>query len=214
MVRMWLPSALLALVVSLPAPASAQAARNIYCCEDVQGQSICGDALPVACYGRAFREISPRGTVVRSVSAPLTPEEAARMEAENRRKAREEALVRQQRRMDAALLETYRSLDDIDAREARALADVELSIADIRTRQAELAKERTALDAEIAWYGADPVPEALRMSSRALELELRSYQRVLDAKRAEKEAIQERYATDRRRYAELIAGQGQANRTR
>ena len=33
--------------------------RSIYCC-DVGGQPVCGDIPPAACYGRAYREMSPR----------------------------------------------------------------------------------------------------------------------------------------------------------
>ena len=34
--------------------AQAPRARMIYCC-DVGGQPVCGDILPEACYGRAYR---------------------------------------------------------------------------------------------------------------------------------------------------------------
>ncbi|HRG71572.1 MAG TPA: hypothetical protein PLH95_08025, partial [Thauera aminoaromatica] len=44
---------------------------SIYCC-DVGGQPVCGDILPAACYGRAYREMSPSGIVRRTVPAPLT----------------------------------------------------------------------------------------------------------------------------------------------
>ena len=57
--------------------AQAQAGgRTTYCC-DVGGQPVCGDILPAACYGRAYREMSPSGLVRRTVAAPLTPQEIA-----------------------------------------------------------------------------------------------------------------------------------------
>ena len=60
---------------------------SIYCC-DVGGQPVCGDILPAACYGRAYREMSPSGTVRRTVAAPLTPDEIAqRAAAEHKRRA-------------------------------------------------------------------------------------------------------------------------------
>ena len=61
---------------ALPGAVQAQAqagGRTTYCC-DVGGQPVCGDILPAACYGRAYREISPSGLVRRTVAAPLTPE--------------------------------------------------------------------------------------------------------------------------------------------
>ncbi|AUN95932.1 hypothetical protein [Pseudazoarcus pumilus] len=210
MAWIWLPSLTVAAAAAfLPAPAEAQAGRVIFCCEDAQEQSICADTLPPACYGRAYREISPRGLVVRHVAAPLTVEEQARLEAENRRRARQEALERQQRNMDNALLETYRGLNDIDMREALALEDVERSIADIHERRRGLMAERRALEEEIAALPADQDVEPLNRSLRAVDSELRSYQRLLEAKQAERESIQARYAADRRRYAELIAERAQ-----
>lgn len=200
-----LPSMLIVALLLWPALTSAQGnSRNIYCCENAEGRSICGDVLPLACYGRAYREISPRGSVVRSVAAPLTAAEAARLEAENRIRERKEAEQRQQRRFDSALLETYRSLEDIDTREARAVEDVDTTIVDIRKRQTELEAERAMLERRIAEAGAE-VPPSLRHARRAVDAEHASYVRILEAKRSEKRAVLERYATDRRRYAELMA---------
>ena len=34
-------------------------AKIVYCC-DVGGQPVCGDILPAACYGRAYREVLGR----------------------------------------------------------------------------------------------------------------------------------------------------------
>lgn len=145
--------------------------------------------------------------VLRFVAAPLTPDQQAKLEAERRKRERENAMIRQQRRFDAALLETYRGLGDIDAREARALEDVERSIAGIHERRAALGVEREDIIRDIAVLPNQDTPEAdaLKRSLRAVESEINSYQRLLEAKRAERESIQARFATDRRRYAELIA---------
>src|SRR5690606_7167224 len=116
MASTWLPRVLCLLVWLLPSLAAANKG-NIYCCQGASGQSICADVLPHACYGREYREISPRGTVLRVVAAPLTREERARLEAARQLEAEQEAKRELQRRTDTALLETYGGLDDIDARE-------------------------------------------------------------------------------------------------
>ncbi|WP_332670632.1 hypothetical protein [Aromatoleum sp.] len=193
--------ALATLPVAMPAPASG----TIYCCEDANRRPICADTLPPACYGRAYREISSQGHVRRHVAAPLTPEEAAKRDAEAQRRKDEEARRLKQRRVDQALLQTYTSLTDIDNREARAVAEVERDIEPIRVREAELAAERRRL----AETGGDP--EAARPSAtlQALDAELASLRTVVDVKQREIEAIRARFAADRRRYAELLAnGEG------
>ena len=200
-------SLLVVAVWSLSSTAFAQ--RTIYCCDDDQGRPICGDLLPSACFGRAYREISPQGLVRRHVAAPLTAEEIARRDAEERRRKEEEARLAVQRRLDEALLETYMSLDDIDVREERALAEVERTVVDVRQREQDLIERREELRREVEFYRDRDVPRELASEIRLIETELTAYQNVIAAKEAEKDAIRTRFASDRRRYAELLAtGQG------
>lgn len=193
------------LLISLEAAAQQPGERNIYCCDDAQGRPVCGDILPSACYGQAYRVISPQGTVRRHVAAPLTPEEIARRDAEEKARKEEEARLLAQRRLDEALLETYKSLEDIDDREERALADVERSVEDIRAREVELIEQRGRYRQEAEFYEGREPPRELTTALRLIETELMAYRSVIDAKELEKSAIRARYAADRRRYAELIA---------
>ncbi len=198
-------------LLAVPLPAAAQGGRTIYCCVDANSRTECGDVLPAVCYGRAYREISPQGTVRRHVAAPLTRDEIARREAEERRRKEEEERLLKQRRLDQALLETYESLEDIDARQDRALAEVERSMRDTREREAELLAERRRVEEEAASYRDREVPREIADRLRILEGELASYRSVLEVKAREIDAIRERFAKDRRRYAELIA-EGQHRR--
>lgn len=206
MVFLRLVSLFAAMALLVPLEASAQAReRNIYCCDDPQGRPVCGDILPSVCYGQAYRVISPQGTVRRHVAAPLTPEEIARRDAEEKVRKEEEARVLAQRRLDEALLETYKSLEDIDVREERALADVERSVEDIREREMELVEQRGRYRQEAEFYEGRDLPRELTTALRLIETELMAYRSVIDAKELEKSAIRARYAADRRRYAELVA---------
>ena len=112
-------------------------AASIYCC-DVGGQPVCGDILPAACYGRAYREMSPSGIVRRSVPAPLTADEIAQRAAAEHKRRAEEAERMRQLRLDQALLETYRSVQDLDSRRDRELRDLDRSIRELRARESEL----------------------------------------------------------------------------
>jgi hypothetical protein len=197
---------LVAAALALPLAAVAQTGgRSILCCDDANGRPVCGDVLPPVCYGRAYREISPQGTVRRHVAAPLTRQEIARRDAEEQRRKEEEARRLKQRRLDEALLETYKSLEDIDVRQERALAEVERSLEGLRAREAELLAQRTEVEAEMEFYRERDVPRALVNRMRDVESELVSQRSVLEAKKREKDAIHARFAADRRRYAELIA---------
>lgn len=204
MASTWLPKTLLALMLALPAVASASKG-SIYCCQAANGQSVCGDPLPQACYGREYREMSPRGTVLRVIAAPLSAEERSRQDAEKRRLADEEVEREKQRRLDTALLETYRSPADIDARETRALADIDKSIGEIRQRLGELDEEQVKLDALLSSMSPDQVTTRHRLARSDIDNERATYQRLLVARQNEREAVRKQYAQDRRRYAELLA---------
>lgn len=193
--------ALLLAIVS----SAAMAQKTIYCCDDDRGRPICGDVLPAACFGKAYREISPQGTVRRHVAAPLTAEEIARRDAEEQRRREEEARLAIQRRQDQALLETYQSLDDIDYLEARALAEVDREMLVIEEREQELAVQRERLEQESEFYVGRDMPREISTGLRLIDTELAAYRSVRDSKEAEKQSIRERFAADRRRYAELIA---------
>lgn len=201
MASTWLPRSVLLVLLGLPALAGAQS--NIYCCQSASGQSICGDVLPQACFGREYREISPRGVVLRVVGAPLTAEQRARLAEEKRLQAIEDEEREKQRRIDTALLETYRSRADIDRREASSLADIDSVIRDIRERLVELDEEQQRLDALIASLKPEQITNRHRLARSDIDNERATYQRLLESKIKERLAVKERYAADRKRFVEI-----------
>lgn len=198
----------LALVMPGVAVAQQQTRGSVYCCDDNQGRPVCGDVLPSVCFGRAYRVLSPQGSLLREIAAPLTPEEVATREAEAERQRAEETRRMRQQRLDEALLETYRGLEDIDMREARALAEAEHGVIELRRREAELIEAQEDLKLQIESHADGEVPRELATELRLVESELNAYQGVIRAKDAEKEAIRARYAADRERYRELTEGEG------
>ena len=198
----WLAVAWLALL--LPA-AAGHAQPNILCCDDARGRPICGDTLPAACFGQAYREISAQGIVLRLVAAPPTPEDIARRHAEAQRSREEQERLQSQRRLDRALLETYPSLADIDAREARSLAEIDQALALIALRERELDAQRLQLLREIEFYAGHQPPRELSSNLRSVDTERAAYENVRNAKHTEREGVRARFAADRQRYVELIA---------
>lgn len=178
---------------------------TIYCC-DVGGQPVCGDILPAACYGRAYREMSPSGVVRRTVAAPLTPEEIAQRAAAEHRRRGEEAERMRQLRLDQALLETYRSLQDLDNRRDRELRELDRSISELRARESELLEHQRALIDEATRTDKSEVAASLEADIRLLDSEIVAQSSVIAAKLRERGAVVERFEEHRRRYVELTAG--------
>lgn len=196
---------LLTAAPELHAQAGNGRSKTIFCCEDDNGRPVCGDVLPSQCYGRAYREMTPQGVVRRQVSAPLTKAELAEREAEARARAVAEARERIQRRQDEALFETYPTLDAIDEREARALAEVDRSVEAVLLREQELLEQRKRFDEETEFYRGRDLPRDLKSALQVIDSELASHKEFIKQKDAERAAIRDRFNADRLRYIELLA---------
>jgi len=177
--------------------------KSVLCCEDENGRPVCGDVLPTACYGRAYREMSPSGTVLRHVAAPLSPDEVTKRRAEalRQKEANEKALV--QRRLDRVLMEMYSSLEEIDLSEKRALAALEKDLEDMRSHELELRKREATLQHEKQLYSDSELPAKLTQELASVTQEREAYRKLITAKESERAAMRERYIQDRKRFAEL-----------
>ncbi|MBK7025170.1 MAG: hypothetical protein IPH41_17360 [Sulfuritalea sp.] len=49
------------LLLALAGLGSSLCGRLDLCCHDEAGRQVCGDVLPAACYGRAYRELGDTG---------------------------------------------------------------------------------------------------------------------------------------------------------
>jgi hypothetical protein len=188
--------------ITLPVGAQTSPKGTVFCCAD-NGHQVCGDVLPLQCYGKGYREVSPQGTVRRLVEAPLTPEQLARREAEERARRAEIASRRAENRRNQSLLETYSSVADIETRRDRALEVVALELKQAEARRALMLKKREGLNREAEFYQKREMPPALAASLRESDGELNAQSLLVEAKRRDIEAIRTRYEQDRARYIML-----------
>ena len=194
---------LVSLLLAMPlAHAQTASKGTVYCCTD-NGHQVCGDVLPPQCFGKSYREMSPQGTVRRTVEAPLSPEQLARREAEERARRAEVARQRAEMRRNQSLLETYSSVADIDSRRDRAIESVELELRQAEARHAQLMKKRTGLLREAEVFQKRAMPPALAASLRESDSELGAQNSIMEAKRRDIEAIRNRFEQDRSRYIAL-----------
>lgn len=192
------------LLFSMLAP-SAHAAKS-YCCSDERGRQVCGDSLPRECFGRAYREVSERGTTIRQVEAPLTPEQQAQRDAELAAKKKAERAAMEEQRKNQALLNTYASEKDVDVARTRALADVENRTKEVQAKYNEAVKRKQKLDGELEFYKKKPVPPELSEQFKASEAEIKAQQNAIEAKKKEMEQVRIRFEDEKKRYLELIHG--------
>jgi hypothetical protein len=191
------------LLLVLVGAESSLAAPSIFCCINEAGRQVCGDVLPAACYGRAYRELSYSGRTARTVEAPLTGEQRVQRAAEEQRRSEQERLLNEQRRKDQALLNTYGSEKDIEIMRSRAERDLATAIKAAEERIAEIRRQRKKFEDEAEFYKKRQLPADVAKGLRDADQEIRAQESVIESKKKDLEAIRLKYDEDLRRFVEL-----------
>ncbi|MFM9970598.1 MAG: DUF4124 domain-containing protein [Burkholderiales bacterium] len=180
----------------------AQAQQKIYRCVDAKGKTYVTQTPPQECLGKTTQELSSQGRVVKE-NRVLTQEQLDAIETEKKLKAEQDKQLSEERRKNAALLNTYSSAKDIDEARARALKQAEEAIKQIESRIGGAQKRRDGLEKEKEFYAKATPPPKLQQDIQNTDVELKNQRELLDAKRKEIDTINTRYDVDKRRYTEL-----------
>lgn len=183
---------------------SSVAAPRIFCCHDDTGKQVCGDILPSACYGRAYRELGQSGRTARVVEAPLTAAERAAKAAEERQRQERERELNEQRRKDQALLNTYGNEKDIELMRSRALHDLDTAIAAAEERIAEIRRRRKKFENEAEFYQGRRLPADVAKGLRDADYEIRAQEAVIESKKRDQGTVRLKYDEDLRRYLDIL----------
>lgn len=182
-----------------------------YRCVTKAGRKYYGSTIPPQCKGELIDALSAQGTVLFRIDPPLTPEQRAAKEAEQKKAAEAEAAKREagrqaelQARRDRALLQTYADESDIERVRRRALASNREATAQVEARIAELKQRQAQLAKEAAKYGtlAD-APEKLQQDAKAMAYDLSLQEQLLESRKQEAAEINARYDEEKRKYREL-----------
>jgi valyl-tRNA synthetase len=203
--------ALLGAVGAVPA-AGAESGR-LYCCTDAAGLYVCGDILPQACYGRAYRELGANGRTLREFAAPLSAEQLAeqraRQAAEDERRKQEAIVQKEQQIKDEALLATYSNLNDIETMRKRALGDAGQVINNAETRIAEIRALRKKYEDEAEFYQKKMMPPEIEKGLADSEFEIKAQESIIEAKKKDLADIEAKYDEDRKRFLDLRRSKNQ-----
>jgi uncharacterized protein involved in type VI secretion and phage assembly len=179
------------------------AQTRIYTCKDASGKTITSDRPLPECQGREGRVLSGQGATVQKIDAPLTPEQIAAREAEQQKKREEEERRREQLRKDKALLNTYSSLDDIESKRQRALAQVEREMRESERRVSLLERQASENRAEAEFYKKKALPPELKRRVDENEAALKAEKGLHGSKKGEVGHVNVKFDEDRKRYIEL-----------
>lgn len=193
----------LGLLLALAGFGSSHAASRIYCCHDASGKQVCGDTLPAACYGRAYRELGDSGRTANVVEAPLTREQRAARAVEERQRQERERILNEQNRKDQALLNTYASVKDIEVLRNRAESELVAAITAAEERIAEIRKHRQKFEKEAEFYRNRSLPVEVAKGLRDADYEISALESVIESKKKDREVTRAKYDEDLRRFIEI-----------
>jgi hypothetical protein len=137
------------------------AAQYLYVCT-VNGHTITGQLPPLECKNVEVRELNTDGTTHKIIAAPRNAEQIKRDRQAEEERMRQEEAQRAEARKDRALLETYSSVDEIEAARKRALAGQQMLVDRADSRIAQYKKEKKRLDDEAEFYVKHEMPRKLK----------------------------------------------------
>jgi len=196
----------LALALAAGAALAQEKKGRIVCWKDKSGKVVgCGDKVPVEFQDSATREMDRTGVTRATTESAedaakrrAKEQEAAKLKVEDQKRAAE------QKRQDAALLNTFSNEKEIDQKRDRDLAQLDLQMSQMKVslknaadRHAEV-KVRSDAAAKDK-KGADALKEELTKA----ESDKQRLENAVNAKEKEKEDIKQRYAEQKRRFLEL-----------
>ena len=197
----------LALAWLMPGTAYAAQQGKIVCWKDAAGKVIgCGDKVPPEYQSSGTKELDSRG-VTRGTTESAEEvnkrrqkeQEAARVKGEEQRKSVD------QKRQDAALLETYSNEKEIDLKRDRDLQVLDLQIEQLTMSHMNATQRHTDTQARVdaAEKSKKPVSAQLKDELARATADKERFEKGIEAKNQEKEALRNRYAEQRKRYIEL-----------
>ncbi len=192
-----------------PAPGTAV---DIYVCTDDQGRRITADRPIRECMDRPQRILNPDGSQRGVKNPPMTAQERAAKEAQERQAAEEAAAKAEAVRRDRNLLSRYRNEDMHRAARESALDPVRLTMDLTETRLAQLRRERRALDEEIRAQqakekGSKDTPAGLRQQLEANDAATQGQRDITQTQKAELDRINRIYHIELERLKRLWAGE-------
>jgi hypothetical protein len=201
----------LAAACVLPAQAQRNAPRSstttmIYSCTAPDGRRITSDRLISECVGLEQRVLNRDGTVRMVVTPPLSSEDAARKEMQERRAAAERMARQEDSRRDRNLMARYVDESAHQRARAAALETVRQAIAASEARLAELAADRKKLDTEAEFYRNKALPPKLREAFDANEASAEAQRALSATQKAELDRVNKLYDAELDRLKKLRAG--------
>ncbi|MDX1519468.1 MAG: hypothetical protein R3318_05050 [Gammaproteobacteria bacterium] len=189
----------LIMIFSLPASA------RIKCWTNNEGVRECGKTVPPEYAQQGHEELTKHGTVADKQERAKTEEELAKLEEEKERMREEKERLKEQKKHDQILIDTFTSVEDIEAVRDDKIAALDTTISLTNKRMEKIQEDldkRVKRAAAQERSGKEP-SEKLLDSISSLKRQIKDNEAFIAEKRAEQEQIRQSFASDIARFKEL-----------
>lgn len=176
--------------------------RDTYSCKSETGRLITTDRIG-DCHGKETRVIGTDGRTVRTIAAPLTQEQKDALAATARQKKEEDVKRRELKRVDDALLDTFRNVDDLEVKRVRALDQIKQDLAGSQGRMERMKKLHAEYLQEAEFYKNKPLPPDLKRKVDDNDAAMKGEQNTMTSKQNEVVQVNTRFDSDKKRLIEL-----------
>jgi hypothetical protein len=168
---------------------------GIYVCIDGKGRKLTSDRPIPECIDREQRELSPSGSVRRTIAPTLTAQERAAIEEKQKLAQAETTKQQEDKRRDKALLSRFPNREAHDRVRADSLVQINEFIAAARAEMTQVLKQRKQLDVEMEFYKADPTkaPIALKRQYESSDASMAMQHSYIKEQEAEKNRVNARF---------------------
>jgi hypothetical protein len=201
------PGTAVGLLLATGGLAEAFAQAGIYTCIDAKGRRITSDRPIAECLDREQKELTPAGTVKRTLRPTLTAEEAAAEQVRQRQAAEERARLEEEKKRERALLARYPDRKAHDIERSKALVAVDLVIVAAQKRVTELEASHRKLAEEAEFYKPDPskMPPKLKREIELNEQDQAAQRRFIANQNQEKQRVNSRFDEELARLQQIWA---------
>ena len=112
--------------------------------------------------------------------------------------------MREQKRKDQALLDTYGTEKDLELLRRRAEQDVKTSIKAAEEKIVEVQGQRKKFENEAEFYKKKQMPALVEKGLRDADAEIEALQSVIASKKRDLESVRLKFDEDQRRFRELM----------
>ena len=197
-------------VAGLSLLAATASAQRIYCYDDANGRRVCGDSLPPEA-ARFDREVrNDQGVVIGRERGEISAEEQRALEQERRLEAERQREADERRRYGQLLLDSYSSVQDIEALRDRMLNQISGQITLYETQLAGFEDKLNSLMGRAQRFApysdaedARPLPENLELDIERTESSISLFRERLEESRREQVETRENFERDISYFKEL-----------